>query len=70
MMCYSNCIHGATLTFLTVYLGLDWSDESTDEDEEAEERIPSLPQAWRLQEGSPHHQYGILSNLQKPMLAC
>lgn len=40
---------------LFLHLGLDWSDESADEDEEAEERIPSLPQAWRLQEGSPHH---------------
>lgn len=39
-----------------MYSGLDWSDESADEDEEAEERLPSLPQAWRLQEGSPHHQ--------------
>ncbi|TSM68855.1 INO80 complex subunit D [Bagarius yarrelli] len=37
------------------HLGLDWSDDSSGEDEEVEERISSLPQAWRLQNGSPQH---------------
>uniref|UniRef100_A0A4W4FGH4 KANL2-like probable zinc-finger domain-containing protein n=1 Tax=Electrophorus electricus TaxID=8005 RepID=A0A4W4FGH4_ELEEL len=37
------------------HLGLDWSEDSADEDEDAEERIPSLPQVWRQGERSPHH---------------
>uniref|UniRef100_A0A3B4CXM9 KANL2-like probable zinc-finger domain-containing protein n=1 Tax=Pygocentrus nattereri TaxID=42514 RepID=A0A3B4CXM9_PYGNA len=36
------------------HLGLDWSEDSADEDEDTE-RIPASPQAWRLHEGSHHH---------------
>ncbi|XP_007258031.3 INO80 complex subunit D [Astyanax mexicanus] len=39
------------------HLGLDWSEDSADEDGESEERIPSSPQAWRLREGSLHHHF-------------
>ncbi|NP_001410255.1 INO80 complex subunit Da [Danio rerio] len=35
------------------HLGLDWSEDSAD-DEDTEELVPLLPQAWRLQERSPH----------------
>ncbi|KAG7331067.1 hypothetical protein KOW79_005036 [Hemibagrus wyckioides] len=52
------------------HLGLDWSDESADEDEEAEERIPLLPQAWRLPEGSPcHHSVGDCEEPRRSRLA-
>ncbi|XP_026074355.1 INO80 complex subunit D-like isoform X1 [Carassius auratus] len=35
------------------HLGLDWSEDSTD-DEDTEELVPLMPQAWRLQERSSH----------------
>ncbi|ROL53425.1 INO80 complex subunit D [Anabarilius grahami] len=43
------------------HLGLDWSEDSTDED--TEELDPLLPQAWRLQERSPHQS----SSYEKPL---
>ncbi|XP_051998405.1 INO80 complex subunit D-like [Xyrauchen texanus] len=36
------------------HLGLDWSEDSTD-DEDTEEIVPLLPQAWRIQERSPFY---------------
>ncbi len=38
---------------MCVSIGLDWSEGSTD-DEDSEEFVPLLPQAWRLQERSSH----------------
>ncbi|XP_052004693.1 INO80 complex subunit D-like [Xyrauchen texanus] len=38
------------------HLGLDWSEDSTD-DEDTEDIVPLLPQAWRIQEGSPLYCY-------------
>ncbi|XP_050975014.1 INO80 complex subunit D isoform X2 [Labeo rohita] len=44
------------------HLGLDWSEDSTD-DEDTEELVPLLPQAWRLQERSSHQS----SSNEKPL---
>ncbi|XP_066542466.1 INO80 complex subunit Da [Hoplias malabaricus] len=46
------------------HLGLDWSEDSADEDEDSGERIPPLHQTWRLREGSSHH--NLLSNGLEP----
>ncbi|KAK7153616.1 hypothetical protein R3I94_007111 [Phoxinus phoxinus] len=43
------------------HLGLDWSEDSSDED--TEELVPLLPQACRLQERSPHQR----SSNEKPL---
>ncbi|XP_016417166.1 INO80 complex subunit D-like isoform X2 [Sinocyclocheilus rhinocerous] len=44
------------------HLGLDWSEDSTD-DEDTEELVPLMPQAWRLQERSSHQS----SSNEKPL---
>uniref|UniRef100_A0A673HDQ9 INO80 complex subunit D-like n=1 Tax=Sinocyclocheilus rhinocerous TaxID=307959 RepID=A0A673HDQ9_9TELE len=44
------------------HLGLDWSEDSTD-DEDTEELVPLMPQAWRLQERSSHQRYENHSSL-------
>uniref|UniRef100_A0A672REX9 INO80 complex subunit D n=1 Tax=Sinocyclocheilus grahami TaxID=75366 RepID=A0A672REX9_SINGR len=45
-----------------VCIGLDWSEDSTD-DEDTEELVPLMPQAWRLQERSSHQS----SSNEKPL---
>uniref|UniRef100_A0A8C2JP51 INO80 complex subunit Da n=1 Tax=Cyprinus carpio TaxID=7962 RepID=A0A8C2JP51_CYPCA len=44
------------------HLGLDWSEDSSD-DEDTEELVPLMPQAWRLQERSSHQS----SSNEKPL---
>uniref|UniRef100_A0A673HKQ5 INO80 complex subunit Da n=1 Tax=Sinocyclocheilus rhinocerous TaxID=307959 RepID=A0A673HKQ5_9TELE len=44
------------------HLGLDWSEDSTD-DEDTEELVPLMPQAWRLQERSSHQRRARLVQL-------
>lgn len=39
--------------YMCVSIGLDWSEDSSD-DEDTEELVPLMPQAWRLQERSSH----------------
>uniref|UniRef100_A0A673HFJ1 INO80 complex subunit D-like n=1 Tax=Sinocyclocheilus rhinocerous TaxID=307959 RepID=A0A673HFJ1_9TELE len=45
-----------------VCIGLDWSEDSTD-DEDTEELVPLMPQAWRLQERSSHQRRARLVQL-------
>uniref|UniRef100_A0A672RF77 INO80 complex subunit D n=1 Tax=Sinocyclocheilus grahami TaxID=75366 RepID=A0A672RF77_SINGR len=45
-----------------VCIGLDWSEDSTD-DEDTEELVPLMPQAWRLQERSSHQRRARLAQL-------